>query len=239
MNKKSASVAPAESPLSRGLSLVRYLGVRAIPGLVVYRLFSPLFHYRATRCVWVDLEHWRPMSGRTVPSEIRSLRAEEIKRQAELSREDPARVDQVLGAGAEVFGALRGQSIVAYVWISPHPPALNDGFTLEFDERLAYFYRAFTLPEFRGLGLMSSVLRTALESCALRGYRGAVACIDVRNRPSWNAFRSAGFKTIARFRFAKILGRHWMQPSQSQRRPRFRVQRIRSEKSTVARPWSD
>ncbi len=239
MNKKSSSGGPSKSPLLRGLSRVRYLGIRAIPGLVVYGLFSKLFHYRAIRCVWIDFEHTRQVSGKTVTLEIRSLNAEEIRRQAKLIGENPEGIDQAIGAGVEAFGALSGASIASYLRISPYPPALNDKLVLEFDERLAYFYKAFTLPGFRGLGLMPAVLRAALESCASRGYRGAVACIDIANRPSWKAFRSAGFKTIATFRFAKVFGRDWIQPSCSQKRPRFRVQRILTEKSGAAPPLID
>jgi GNAT superfamily N-acetyltransferase len=226
MNEKSSSGIPSESLLLRRISRVRYLGVRAIPGLVAYRLFSQLFHYRAIRCVWVDLETWRQVPGKTVTFEIRSLHAEEIKRQAKLIGEDPAGVDEALAAGIEAFGALRGESIASYLWISPHPPGLNDDFKLEFDERLAYFYKAFTLPGFRGLGLMPAVLRAALENSASRGYQGAVACIDIANRPSWKAFRSAGFKTIATIQFAKVFGRNWIRPTCSQKRPRFRVLRV-------------
>ena len=226
--KRRISV-PSESFLERGVSRIRYLGVRAIPGLVVSRLFSQLFQYRAIRCVWVDLEHWRQVSEETVTFEVRSLNAEEIKSQAKPIGEDPEDADQAFGAGLEAFGALRGASIVSFLWISPHPPSLNDEFALEFEERLAYFYKAFTLPAFRGLGLMPAVLRAALENCAAHGYRGAIACIDIANRPSWEAFRSAGFKTIATIRFARVFGKHWVQPTSSQKMPRFRVQRILSE----------
>jgi RimJ/RimL family protein N-acetyltransferase len=201
------------------------LGVRAIPGLLAYRLLSQLFHYRAIRCVWVDLETWRKVTGKTVQFEIRSLGAEEIKSQAKMLGEDPEHVDEALAAGVEAFGALRGELIASCVWISPYPPGLNDDFTLEFDERLAFFYRAFTLPGFRGVGLMPSVLRAALENSASRGYRGAVACIDIANRPSRKAFRSAGFRTIATIQFAKVFGRNWIRPTGSKKRPRFRVLR--------------
>jgi RimJ/RimL family protein N-acetyltransferase len=226
MNKKSSSGAPSESPIARAASRIRYLGLRAIPGLVLYRFLSQLFHYRATRCVWVDLENWRPISGKAVPFEVRPLSEEEITGQVERIGENPEGVDQALGAGAEFFGALKGASIVSSLWISPFPPALNDGYALEFDERLVFFYRAFTLPEFRGSGLMPAVLQAALEGCAARGYRGAVACIDIANRPSRNAFRSAGFKAIATFRYAKILGRDWIHPLTGEEVPRFRVQRL-------------
>ena len=226
MNKKSSSSVPSESSLLRGASRVRYLGVRAIPGLALYRLLSLLFHYRATRCVWADLEQWRPVSGKRVSFEIRRLTAEELRSQMERMGEDQEGVEQALGDGAEAFGAFRSASIASSLWISTHPPALNGEFALEFDERMAYFYRAFTLPEFRGLGLMPAVLQAALESCASRGYRGAVSCIDFANRPSWRAFRSAGFRTIATFRYARLFGKHLIYPSRSQRSPRFHVQQL-------------
>jgi ribosomal protein S18 acetylase RimI-like enzyme len=227
--KRRTSV-PCESFLSRAVSRIRYLGVRAIPGLVVYRMLSLLFHYRAVRCVWVDLEYLHKVSDETFGVKVRSLNAGEIKSQAKQIGEDPDDVNRAFAAGVEAFGALNGESITSSLWISPHPPSLNDEFTLEFEGRLAYLYKAFTLPEFRGLGLMPCVLRAAIENCASRGYRGAVACIDIANRPSWKAFRSAGFKTIATFRFAEVFGRRWIQPTGSQSKPRFRVRRILPKK---------
>src|SRR5579863_6669053 len=196
MDKKSSSASPSYSPLSRGASRLHYLGARAVPGLAVYGLLSRLFGYRATSCVWVDLEHWRPVSGETIAVEIRPVSVEEIRSEAELTGENPEDAERALGSGAEVLGAFRDGSIISSLWISPHPPSLNGGFKLEFDERLAFFYRAFTLPEFRGMGLMPAVLRAALGRCASQGYRGAVACIDIANRPSRNAFRTAGFERI-------------------------------------------
>jgi GNAT superfamily N-acetyltransferase len=229
IRKRRTSV-PCESFLSRAVSRIHYLGVLAIPGLVVYRLLSLIFHYRAIRCVWVDLEYWHQVSDETVAVKVRSLNAEEIKSQAKQIGEDPEDVNRAFAAGVEAFGALNSKSITSSLWISPHPPSLNDEFTLEFEGRLAYLYKAFTLPECRGLGLMPCVLRAALENCVSRGYRGAVACIDIANRPSWKAFRSAGFKTIATFRFVKVFGRRWIQPTGSQSKPRFCVRRILSEK---------
>ena len=237
ISKKRISV-PCESFLSRAVSRIRYLGVRAIPGLVVYRMLSLLFHYRAIRCVWVDLEYLHKVSDETFGVKVRSLNAGEIKSLAKQIGEDPDDVNRAFAAGVEAFGALNGKSITSSLWISPHPPSLNDEFTLEFEGRLAYLYKAFTLPECRGLGLMPCVLRAALENCASRGYRGAVACIDIANRPSWRAFRSAGFKTIATFRFAKVFGRCWIRPTGSQSQPRFCVRRILSEKRPSA-PLTD
>jgi RimJ/RimL family protein N-acetyltransferase len=224
MDKRSSSAGPSDSPLSRGASRLHYLGARAVPGLAVYGLLSRLFGYRATDCVWVDLEHWRPVSGETVAFEIRPVSVEEISSEAELKGENPEDAERALGSGAEVLGAFRDGSIISSLWISPHPPSLNGGLKLEFDERLAFFYRAFTLPEFRGMGLMPAVLRAALGRCALRGYRGAVACIDIANRPSRNAFRTAGFKRVVTIRYAKIFGKHMFHPSRRQEKPCFRVQ---------------
>jgi GNAT superfamily N-acetyltransferase len=220
------------------MSRIRYLGVRAIPRLVAYRLFSQLFHYRAIRCVWVDLRNWRQDSNPKNTFEVRSLSAEEIRSQPKLMGEDRRDVDQYLGAGLQAFGAVKDSSIISFMWISPHPPSLDAQFTLEFDDEPAYFYNAFTLPEFRGLGLMPAVLRAALASCLSRGRRGAISFIDVLNYPSLAAFRSAGFKTVSTFRSAKLFGKHWIQPTSGQKMPRFRVQRVISEKQSP-RPLCD
>ena len=224
--------ASSESFFLRGMSRIRYLGVRAIPRLVAYRLLSQLFHYRAIRCVWVDLQNWRQESNPNITFEVRSLKAEEIKSQPKLMGEDCQDVDQHLGAGLQAFGAVKDSSIISFVWISPHPPSLDVEFRLEFADELAYFYSAFTVPEFRGLGLMPAVLRVALANCLSRGFRGAIAYIDAVNSPSSAAFRSAGFKRVSTFRSANMFGMHWIQPTSSQKLPRFRVQRVVSEKQS-------
>jgi RimJ/RimL family protein N-acetyltransferase len=209
---------------------VRQLGIQAIPGRAVCSLLSRLFHYRATRCVWVDLDNWHQTPCKAAQFEIRFLNPEESNAQARQIGVDIEGIHQATAAGVEPFGAVKGASIASCLRISPHPPGLNDDFALEFEERLVFFSKSYTLPEFRGHGWMPAVLSAALEVCAARGYRGAVACIDIANQSSWKAFRSVGFKMIATLRVAKVFGRDRIQPSRRRRRPRFRVRRIRAEK---------
>src|SRR5665811_1085102 len=76
---------PSESFLSRSISRIRYLGIRAIPRLVFYGLLPASVYYRSTRCVWMDLDDWREQgSVNTVPFEIRPLDAEDLKSQQKL-----------------------------------------------------------------------------------------------------------------------------------------------------------
>jgi GNAT superfamily N-acetyltransferase len=230
--KDSSGSVRSESWFSRGVSRVRYLGIWTIPRLVVYRLLSWSISYRSIRCVWVDLRNWRDQSGnKLVPFEIRCLEPEELTTQERINELDldPADVERAISGGVEACAALDKGSIVSFVWISPNAPSLNGDLALKCDERLAYFYRAFTVPEFRGRGVMPAVLRVALKECAARGDRGVIACIDVANRPSWRAFRSAGFKTIATIRFARAFGRYWIRPRCSKTSPRFQVFPVKSD----------
>ncbi|MGD0907497.1 MAG: GNAT family N-acetyltransferase [Candidatus Acidiferrales bacterium] len=221
---------PAESSLfSRFVSQIRYLGIRAIPRLIFYRLLPASIYYRSIRCVWMDLDDWRQRypvhPPKTVPFEIRPLDAEDLKVKQILTELDldPEAADIAIKSRVEIFATLQDKSIMSYLLVSPVPPGLNDDLILEFDDRLAYFYRAFTRPELRGRGLMPSLLQAALARCASRGYRGVVACIDMGNSPSWRAFRSAGFKTLATIRLAKVGGQYWICPRNSQTTPRFHV----------------
>jgi hypothetical protein len=146
MNNKSSFGVPFKSPLFRGISRVRYLGVWTIPRLVVYSLLSVLFHYRTIRCVWFDLERGPQISRKKSTYEIRPLSQEEIKREAKLTGENTLDVDQSIEAGLEAIGAVKGKSIVSCIWISPIPPALNEDFALEFDERLTFFTELLLFP---------------------------------------------------------------------------------------------
>ena len=227
MNKQlRAGNNPSEPFLSRSISRIRYLGIRAIPRLVFYRLLPSFVYYRSIRCVWMDLDDWRRQNPvNTVPFEIRLLAAEDLKSQKMFSELDLDSHDVALAmaSGADVIAALQGETIASYLFVSTVSPGLNDDLALEFDERLAYFYRAFTRPEFRGRGLMPAVLQAAMRRCASRGDRGVVACIDIGNWPSRRAFRSAGFKTLATIRFANVGGQYWIRPRSSQTEPRFQV----------------
>jgi GNAT superfamily N-acetyltransferase len=51
----------------------------------------------------------------------------------------------------------------------------------------------FVYPKFRGRGVGSSMLRASASELARRGYRRSLAVIDVENRASLRAFRTAGF----------------------------------------------
>jgi len=232
---------PTESSLlSRFVSRIRYLGIRGIPQLIFYRILPSSVYYRSIRCVWMDLHVWRQQypvhPPNTVPFEIRPLDAEDLKVQQILTELDldPETAEIAIKSRVEIFAALQDKSITSYLLVSPVPPGLNDDLVLEFDDRLAYFYRASTRPELRGRGLMPALLQAAVARCASRGYRGVVACIDMGNRPSWRAFRSAGFKTFATIRFAKVGGQYWIRPRSSQTMPRFRVLRADSSNDALS-----
>jgi GNAT superfamily N-acetyltransferase len=160
-----------------------------------------------------------------VPFPIRLLDARDLESPDSFSTLDldAHEAGLAIDSGVDIIAAFEGESIASYLFLSTTSPGLNDDLVLEFDERLVFFYRAFTRPEFRGRGMMPALLRAALERCASVGYKCAVACIDVGNRPSWRAFRSVGFKTFAIVRFVKVGGRYLVRPRRSESTPRFRV----------------
>jgi GNAT superfamily N-acetyltransferase len=217
---------PSESFLSRCVSRIRYLGIQSIPRLVFHRLLPASVYYRSIRCVWRDLSDRLPQSPvKPVPLKIRLLVAEDLNSPRIFSGLDldSREAGAAIASGVDVIAAFQGETIASYLFLSTASPGLNDHLILEFDERLLFFYRAFTRPDFRGHGLMPALLRAALERCASQGFRGVVACIDMGNRPSRRAFRSAGFKTLATIRLANVGGQYFVRPRRSHTEPRFRV----------------
>ena len=153
MNKKSPfdSDIPSDSAIIRGISRLHRLGIQAIPGRAIYRLLSLLFHYRATRCVRVNLENWHLTPFNAAPFEIRSLSPDELKAQAKQIGVDLEGIEHAQGAGVAPFGAVKGASIVSCLWISPHPPGLRDDFALEFEDRLFFSTNPSPYPNSEGM----------------------------------------------------------------------------------------
>ena len=102
------------------------------------RLLSFLFHYRATRCVRVNLENWDLTPSNAAPFEIRFLSLDELKAQAKQIGVDLEGIEHARTAEVAPFGAGKGASVVSCLRISPHPPGLRDDFAMEFDDRLFF-----------------------------------------------------------------------------------------------------
>jgi RimJ/RimL family protein N-acetyltransferase len=101
-------------------------------------------------------------------------------------------LDDALAKGDRCYGAMDGDALVTYAWMS-HKPTDADGLVVHFDPAYAYFFKAFTSPHYRGKRLNSICAHRALRHCVSDGYRGFIADIDAHNFASLYAADRMGF----------------------------------------------
>ena len=66
-----------------------------------------------------------------------------------------------------------------------------------------------TLPEFRGKGLMASMMVLAMNELKMLGYKKVVSVVNATNPPAVKNMRAAGFKEVRRIRTLGFLNRRY------------------------------
>jgi GNAT superfamily N-acetyltransferase len=112
-------------------------------------------------------------------------------------------------AAGELALARRGDALVGVHFIHTAPdqerlegvaPALYG--PLAADEALTE--GVFVVPDARGLGVAPSMLHATAEELGRRGYRRALAVVDVANAPSLRAFAAAGYRPAGTMRVDRL-----------------------------------
>jgi len=193
---------------------LKHLGASEATHHLPHRLINVFFPYNSFVCVSVVFEHWHPHNF-DPPYEIRPLREDEIgslvrMNDAEITSEFARRATT---RGDECYGIVAGEAVESYLWVAHHATPLTDDLTVHFNAKLAYVYKAFTMPRLRGNGLMPALLRVVLNECANRKYCAAVACIETTNQPSLRAFKTAGFTPFGTVHIARPIHGCWITAS--------------------------
>ena len=132
--------------------------------------------------------------------DCRFLTAEEIHQFSKYPVYDlDSSMHQRILAGQDICYAMLLNGIpVSYSWFAldsidaQHTPGLD----LYFPKNVAYFYKTYTLPEYRGKGLSQNVLISAIETMKQHNYEYIFGFIEVVNRPSKSSCSKIGFQSI-------------------------------------------
>lgn len=120
---------------------------------------------------------------------------------------DPLRVRRRLAQGHRVFCGLHQGRVVHFSHVCASRRALLDvpvDLELRPDER--FIYKCYTVPEARGQGIFTRMLREILTSLAREGVCNAYIDVAEGNSPSINAIQAAGFTLLRIFRGRRLLG---------------------------------
>jgi GNAT superfamily N-acetyltransferase len=136
----------------------------------------------------------------------------------------PYVIPALKGNGAECFGVLDGDTLVAFCWYSTNPPErINDHWVVYFDPGCVYVYFVFTDPAYRGQRLLPHGIRLAMADYARRGYPKLAAFVESANYDSLNSFYRMGFRDFGMIRAVKLFGKQFAYHGRGCVRFAFRV----------------
>lgn len=95
--------------------------------------------------------------------------------------------------GNVCVGAFGAEGLAGYCWLAFSALPHLDGVWVDFDERVAWMYKSFVRPAFRGRGIAPALYGFADELCIHRNRRMSVICMETHNYPSVEAARRAAY----------------------------------------------
>jgi GNAT superfamily N-acetyltransferase len=105
----------------------------------------------------------------------------------------------LIDAGHDVcFAALLRNQLLSYGWyaLSSAEPEHTAGVCLSYPRSVAYAYKAFTRPEFRGRGLHAAIIGKSLQRLRMRGLRHVVSLTPITNWPCLRSCERMGYRPI-------------------------------------------
>jgi ribosomal protein S18 acetylase RimI-like enzyme len=132
--------------------------------------------------------------------EMRFLRADEVRGFAlnPANGMDPAFAARVEGGLDLCFAAIHGDRLANYAWYALHSIEAEHaaGAALGLPGDMAYLYKAFTHPDFRGQRLNGACTGRALGALSGRGISRLLAFVYWSNKPSLASFDHVGFRRL-------------------------------------------
>jgi GNAT superfamily N-acetyltransferase len=189
-------------------------GWAAVAGGALRRIRHIVYH--GNRATWYE-KRLDAEPGWEIPLglEIRDDRLEELLDWLKAGDRDYMYVEEEIRCAREfdhVFLSVRFQGrLVGYIKI-----AFGCVYVLDFKKRMplpdgmAFFFDMYVLPELRGRGIATSVLRQAMRTAKERGCRAVRCHIPDWNTPSRRAVTTLGFEPIGVGRYRRVLGIGWL-----------------------------
>lgn len=128
-----------------------------------------------------------------------------------------AEIEAARGAGVEIddaslaearrgfsrcWGALYADRLAGYAWYTTEdvPPSHCLGAAIELPESMAYHYKGYTLPDYRGRGLYPRLLAAGAGRLHAEGIRRVLLAVERSNRASLQSCRRAGCEELGSLR---------------------------------------
>jgi ribosomal protein S18 acetylase RimI-like enzyme len=186
----------------RWISIASQHGLRAAGQWLLARSAVRVLNLRVGEVVWLEAGHLPAEIALPAGYQFRFLTPDEIRgfqgAENQLDATDVARAQGELDC---CFAALAGERLAAYGWFALQsvPAAHCDGVALSFPPDVAYMYKGFTHPQYRGRRLHGYVMQLALQSLfRRRGVKSLVSTVDWINWASLKSCDRLGYQRIGR-----------------------------------------
>lgn len=202
-----------------GLLSLGYRCLRRGLGLHLYWVFSR------------NPRHADVCSPRTDGLLIRELTATEVERFArDPALEIDARVIRAMREQQHLcFGALRGERLVAYTWMSFGTAPHEHGVSVHIRPPRGYGYKAFTRPEYRGRRIWPALVQAAELAVPQYGCDRVLSFIEIDNFASLAAARRIASRRVGFAGYLRAFDRCYTFNSSGARRAGFRFEYDRDE----------
>lgn len=177
--------------IDRLVTARRQHGLAAALQLLFDRAARRLIGLDVAEVVWLDADRLSESLQASTEFQFRFLDADEVAAFAADSKNelDPSHAKRVRAGNDLCFAALDGGRLAAYGWYAARSiePEHCFGVALSFPEHVAYMYKGFTHPEYRGQRLHGLIMGLALVALRDRGIRSLISTVHWTN---WASLRS-------------------------------------------------
>jgi hypothetical protein len=119
---------------------------------------------------------------------------------------EPAHADRIAGGRDSCFAAIEEDRLAAYAWFARGSIEAennrggqeNSGVAVSFPDHVAFMYKGFTLPDYRGLGLYRRINRLAMLGLGVHGVQYLLSTLDWTNHAAYRSCRQIGFVQLGR-----------------------------------------
>ena len=153
--------------------------------------------------IWLDVERLGTSLKSNSQFEFRFLSPEEVCDFAADPSNDLDESMTVRSADGRdfCFAALSDGRLAAYGWyaLESIEPDHNFGVAMSYPPKVAYMYKGFTHPDFRGKRLHGVGMALALRELTKRGISKLVSTVDWTNQPSLKSCYRLGYVSLGHF----------------------------------------
>jgi len=177
--------------LRRWLEMRKRFGAGAAMTWLAERVLRRVANLRVIHLVWLDAQGVRSSVAPDLELTFRALTADEVRWFAgdPANDLDPAMAARIEAGTDLCFAALAGDRLAAYGWYALESIEAEHALevAMSFPEDVAYMYKGFTHPDFRGKRIHGIAMTLALQTLAEQGVTKLVSVVQWTN---WASLRS-------------------------------------------------